>query len=93
MTAFFRNFLAPRYAGRLSFRGTLRPLEGVTLQPMVWISRPGTYALGGWVLETEVGEVPSVPQDDSGASWRSRHRYLQRSPLGDIPCVIICDIE
>ncbi|KAF8078759.1 ER-golgi trafficking TRAPP I complex 85 kDa subunit-domain-containing protein [Lyophyllum atratum] len=53
------NLLPPPYTGRLTFRGTLDPLQTTTIQPDLWITRPGTYGLSGWSLETEVLETSS----------------------------------
>ncbi|KAH7928488.1 hypothetical protein BV22DRAFT_1082749 [Leucogyrophana mollusca] len=69
------NHLRPRYAGRLTFRGTLKPSEAISIPSKIWITRPGIYALNGWRLETEVGEVR--PSQDGEATWRTRHLYLQ----------------
>ncbi|KAH7912583.1 ER-golgi trafficking TRAPP I complex 85 kDa subunit-domain-containing protein [Hygrophoropsis aurantiaca] len=68
------NHLLPRYAGRLTFRGTLKPAETITISSKIWITRPGIYVLNGWRLETEVGEILTGDQEPT---WRTRHRYLQ----------------
>ena len=49
--------LPARYTGRLTHKRILAPLERVTIDAKLWISRPGVYALDGWTVETEVGEV------------------------------------
>ncbi|KDQ30937.1 hypothetical protein PLEOSDRAFT_1027421, partial [Pleurotus ostreatus PC15] len=50
----FETRMPPPYYGRMTFRGTLQPTEQRSVQARVCISRPGTYSLGGWHLETEV---------------------------------------
>jgi hypothetical protein len=87
--------MGPRYSGRLTFRGTLQPLGAVTLQPMVWITHPGTYSLGGWLLKTEVGDTSSSPtmDGDGNDAWRTRSRYSQHSPTGDASCITVCDVK
>jgi len=62
-------------------------MQVLSLNPKVWITRPGTYALGGWLLETEVGETA-----DRGV-WQTRLRYLQGPPVGDWACVTIADAK
>ncbi|KII93831.1 hypothetical protein PLICRDRAFT_36073 [Plicaturopsis crispa FD-325 SS-3] len=79
------DILPPRYCGRLTFRGTLQPSEVAIVHPELWITRPGTYALGGWRLETEVGEHSEV--------WRTRHRYAQASSPNDRSSVTVSDIS
>ncbi|KAJ7125714.1 ER-golgi trafficking TRAPP I complex 85 kDa subunit-domain-containing protein [Mycena crocata] len=69
----------PTYTGRLTFRGTLQPLESIRIAPKIWVVCPGTYALSGWRLETEVLE-PSGRGDDP----QIRHRYQEQPPLGSI---------
>jgi len=80
------DLLPPQYSGRLTFRGTLKPMQILSLNPTVWITRPGTYALVGWLLETEVGET----FDTSG--WQTRLRYVQGPPVGDRASVTVIDI-
>jgi len=83
------HLLPPRYSGRLTFRGTIRPTEVATLKPTVLISRPGSYSLAGWCVETEVGE--DITGDNTG--WRTRHRYVQTSTAGDLSCITVCDVH
>ncbi|KAJ7103664.1 ER-golgi trafficking TRAPP I complex 85 kDa subunit-domain-containing protein [Mycena belliarum] len=71
------DVLPPNYTGRLTFRGTLQPLESTSIIPKIWVVCPGTYALSGWRLETEVLEPSS-----SGEDVRPRHRYQEESPIG-----------
>ncbi|KAJ7092588.1 ER-golgi trafficking TRAPP I complex 85 kDa subunit-domain-containing protein [Mycena epipterygia] len=73
------DLLPPAYTGRLTFRGTLKPLELTRITPKIWVVCPGTYALSGWRLETEVLET-SIGGDDA----RVRHRYQEESSLGSI---------
>ena len=59
------------YCGQLTYRTTLEPTQYTTFSAVAWISRPGTYALGAWLTETEVLETntPNIEQ--------VRHRYSQ----------------
>lgn len=72
-----RNAQSPTYAGRLTFRGTLKPLESSRITPKIWVVCPGTYALSGWRLETEV--VETVSEEDA---VRILHRYQEEPALG-----------
>ncbi|KAF9056514.1 ER-golgi trafficking TRAPP I complex 85 kDa subunit-domain-containing protein [Panaeolus papilionaceus] len=79
------SLLAPPYKGRLTFHGTLDPSQIVTLTPKIWIRRPGAYALGGWILETEI-----IP--DSSARSTKPIRHIQESPPDtELACIIISD--
>ncbi|KZP10535.1 hypothetical protein FIBSPDRAFT_1051266 [Athelia psychrophila] len=80
------DLLPPPYSGRLTFRGALEPMQSITLLPTVWITRPGTYSLAGWRLETEVGEV------NDGGAWRTRQRFVQGPPAGDSSCISVSNI-
>ncbi|KAI0068320.1 hypothetical protein BV25DRAFT_1793504 [Artomyces pyxidatus] len=64
----------PSWVGRLTYRGTLEPLQHVTVRPTLHVARPDTYSLGGWQLETEVGQEPRPSQD---RNWRTKYRYLE----------------
>ncbi|KAF7320299.1 hypothetical protein MKEN_00814700 [Mycena kentingensis (nom. inval.)] len=70
------DMLPPSYSGRVTFRGTLQPLEYARIAPRMWIASPGTYALSGWRLETEVLE--------KDAQDTVRHRYEEEQTLGSI---------
>ncbi|KAJ7932534.1 ER-golgi trafficking TRAPP I complex 85 kDa subunit-domain-containing protein [Mycena leptocephala] len=70
----------PAYTGRLTFRGTLKPLESSRITPKIWVVCPGTYALSGWRLETEVLEPAANVDEDV----RIRHRYQEEPSLGFI---------
>ncbi|KAF7339581.1 hypothetical protein MSAN_02172600 [Mycena sanguinolenta] len=71
------NGQRPNYTGRLTFRGTLKPLESSRITPKIWVVCPGTYALSGWRLETEVLEQATEKDD-----VRIRHRYQEEPSLG-----------
>ncbi|KAJ6519689.1 ER-golgi trafficking TRAPP I complex 85 kDa subunit-domain-containing protein [Mycena sanguinolenta] len=79
------NGQRPNYTGRLTFRGTLKPLESSRITPKIWVVCPGTYALSGWRLETEVLEQPTEKDD-----VRIRHRYQEEPSLG---FVTVSDIQ
>ncbi|KAJ6604519.1 ER-golgi trafficking TRAPP I complex 85 kDa subunit-domain-containing protein [Mycena vulgaris] len=70
------DVLPPAYTGRLTYRGKLQPLESTRITPKIWVVCPGTYALSGWRLESEVLETS--PSGDVGV----RHRYQEESSLG-----------
>ncbi|KAL4266576.1 ER-golgi trafficking TRAPP I complex 85 kDa subunit-domain-containing protein [Pleurotus pulmonarius] len=78
--------MPPPYYGRMTFRGTLQPTEQCSVQARVRVSRPGTYSLGGWRLETEVLEL-----DNSDTPPRVRHQYLQECPATYGPCMTVSD--
>ncbi|KAJ7630805.1 ER-golgi trafficking TRAPP I complex 85 kDa subunit-domain-containing protein [Roridomyces roridus] len=48
------DLLPPSYSGRLTFRGTLKPMESARVAPKIW------YALSGWRIETEVLDASTV---------------------------------
>jgi len=79
--------LPPSYTGRLTFRGKIAPLQVVTVRSNMWVSKPGTYSLGGWTLETE---IPIEQAEGSKQSTRNRI-YLQESSPEDKICVVICE--
>ncbi|KAG5647603.1 hypothetical protein DXG03_008956 [Asterophora parasitica] len=84
------DLLPPPYTGRLTYRGTLDPSRTITLRPELWITRPGTYGLGGWTLETEVLETSSSPDEIEG---RIRHRYKQESRPDDRSSLVVYDAQ
>jgi len=73
------DLLPPAYTGRLTFRGTLKPLESTRITPKIWVVCPGTYALSGWRLETEVLDTPPGEAD-----VRILHRYQEEPSFGSI---------
>lgn len=85
-----RHLLPPQYSGRLTFRGTLLPSQMVTVRPKLWITRPGTYSLSGWRVETEVEEGTS---STAPGVWQTRQRYSQSPPEGNLSCVTVYDIQ
>ncbi|KAJ6621602.1 ER-golgi trafficking TRAPP I complex 85 kDa subunit-domain-containing protein [Mycena sp. CBHHK59/15] len=82
------DLLPPAYTGRLTFRGTLQPSEFLTISPKIWVVCPGTYALSGWRLETEVLEVSSLKADAE-----IRHRYLEEPSLASIVSITVSDTQ
>lgn len=62
--------------GRLTYRGTLKPLQSATVTPTLYVPRPDTYRLGGWDLDSEVLE--NGPE--GGPGHRTRFRYSQGPP-------------
>uniref|UniRef100_A0A0W0FGI2 Uncharacterized protein n=1 Tax=Moniliophthora roreri TaxID=221103 RepID=A0A0W0FGI2_MONRR len=72
------------YSGRLTHRGLLKPLQNTSLEARLWITRPGSYVLGGWCLKTEVLE-PSSATDEGVVV---RHRYMQEPPESRVRIVV-----
>ena len=81
-----RTSLPAAYCGRVTFRGALEPLQSMSVHAQMSVTRPGTYALSGWRLETEVGE----PGMKDGV-WRVRHRYEQSAPSDDKSSIVVSD--
>lgn len=81
-SARYRDLAPPSWIGRLTFRGTLEPMQHVTLTPTLLVTGPDTYALEGWQLEVEVGQK-------TGQSWRTIYRYLEKPPRAHRPCVTV----
>ncbi|KAG7099059.1 hypothetical protein E1B28_000934 [Marasmius oreades] len=72
------------YTGRTTYRGIIKPYQDTSVEVKLWISRPGSYVLGGWRLETEVLE-------DEGA--HVRHRYVQEPSAEEtqtLPRIVVC---
>lgn len=82
------RYLSPPYLGRLTFRGTISPSELVTVQPHLWITRPGSYSLSGWSLETEI----SIPSRNGDSNGRTK-RYLQKPSAENIISVLVCNTQ
>ncbi|KAF8273905.1 ER-golgi trafficking TRAPP I complex 85 kDa subunit-domain-containing protein [Lactarius quietus] len=72
----------PSWIGRLTFRGTLEPMQHTILKPTLFATGPDTYALDGWQLEVEVGQ-----KTDQG--WQTIYRYLEKPPRDHRPCVTV----
>jgi trafficking protein particle complex subunit 8 len=73
------------YCGRLTYRAILEPTQYTSFPALVWIGRPGTYALGAWRVETEVLEI--------GAIEHARHRYSQEPSLEDNPFMTVSHVR
>jgi hypothetical protein len=80
-----RDLAPPSWIGRLTFRGTLEPMQHVTLTPTLLVTGPDTYALACWQLEVEVGQ-----KTDQG--WRTIYRYLEKPSKAHQPCVTVVAI-
>lgn len=72
----------------MTFRGVLEPLRSTSVHAQMCVTRPGTYALSGWRLETEVGE-PGMKD----GSWQVRHRYEQTAPADDKSSIVVSDLS
>lgn len=89
--------LPPPYSVKLNFRGTIPPSGSVTLHPKLWFTRPGTYSLDGWRLDTEVYEQTedglhvTPPHPSSGAARQVRHRYTYERPISERTCIVVQD--
>lgn len=81
------HFPAP-YCGRMTFRGLLAPLQTTSVLAQLCATRPGTYVLSGWRLETEVGEP-----DTEGGLWQVRHHYEQRAVTDDSSSIVVSDLS
>ncbi|KAF9475629.1 hypothetical protein BDN70DRAFT_883515 [Pholiota conissans] len=83
------DFLPPPYLGRLTFRGTIPPSGTVTVQPRLWITRPGTYSLGGWTLETAI----CIPPSQDVQSSRARHYLQEPSTEQERVCAVVHNFQ
>jgi hypothetical protein len=88
LTKTTRNIPPLQYTGRLTFRGTLEPLEAKTVQPRVCITHPGEYGLGHWSLETQVLETSRTEGSES-----VRHRYQQEPSPDDRSSILFCNVD
>lgn len=77
-----KDLAPPSWIGRLTFRGTLEPMQHTILKPTLLATAPDTYALDGWQLEVEVGQ-----RTDQG--WQTLYRYLEKPSRDHRPCVIV----
>jgi hypothetical protein len=77
-----RSLAPPSWIGRLTFRGTLEPMQHVTLTPTLLVTWPDSYSLQGWQLEVEVGQK-------TDQSWRTIYRYLEKPSKAHRPCVTV----
>ena len=73
------------YAGRLTYRGILGPLQYIIVEPTLYAPRPDSYALSGWILETEVAQKET--------SWRPRSRYVQEPSSEDAACITVVNVS
>jgi len=82
------HILPPQYTGRRTFRGLVERSQTTELQARVWVYRPGTYSLDGWVVESEVGDL----QD---GTWKTRHRYSsqQHQASRGISCITVLSVS
>jgi len=76
--------LPTMYTGRPIFRGELGPCQVASVKPHLWVTRPGTYSLGGWSLET------NISLQFSGQRTRKRN-YLQSPSPSDNACIVVYD--
>ncbi len=84
-----RSLFPQSYAGRLTHRLQLEPCENSTLHVALLISKPGSYALDSWRVQSEVGELSSRFVEFDAHGWRARHRYEQGPPTGDHASVTV----
>ncbi|KAI0321379.1 ER-golgi trafficking TRAPP I complex 85 kDa subunit-domain-containing protein [Amylostereum chailletii] len=75
---------SPSWVGRLTFRGTILPLQYVTLKPQLHIQHPDTYSLDGWTLEVEV---------ENSLQGHHRSRYLSGPADSDQACITAVDVS
>jgi hypothetical protein len=81
-----KDLAPPSWIGRLTFRGTLEPMQHTLLKPTLLATGPDTYALDDWQLEVEVGL-----RTDQG--WQTIYRYLERPSRDHRPCVIVVAVS
>ncbi|KAG5652297.1 hypothetical protein H0H81_005519 [Sphagnurus paluster] len=81
------NLVPAPYTGRLAFRGTIDASKTTTIEPELWITRPGTYGLVGWSLETEVLET-SLDEIE-----KVLHRYKQVWSQEDKSSIVVCNAQ
>jgi hypothetical protein len=67
--------LPTMYTGRPIFRGELGPCQSASVKPRLWVTRPGTYSLGEWSLETEI----SLQLSDGPGQRTRKRKYLQKA--------------
>lgn len=67
-------------------RGELAPCQVVIIKPRLWVTRPGTYKLDGWTLQTEI-----VLQLSDKSDKNVRRSYLQRPLPTDDACIMVYD--
>lgn len=60
-------------------------MQHVNLTPTLLVTGPDTYALESWQLEVEVGQ-------ETGQSWRTIYRYLEKPTKAHPPCVTVVAI-
>jgi hypothetical protein len=77
-----RSLAPPSWIGRLTFHGTLEPMQRVTLTPTLLVTGPDSYSLQGWQLGVEVGQ-------ETDQSWRTIYRYLEKPSEAHRPCVTV----
>ncbi|KAH9082196.1 hypothetical protein EDB83DRAFT_2336975 [Lactarius deliciosus] len=77
-----KGLAPPSWIGRLTFRGTLEPMQHTVLKPTLLATGPDMYTLDGWQLEVEVGQ-----RTDRG--WQTIYRYLEKPSRDHRPCVTV----
>ncbi|KAH8982598.1 ER-golgi trafficking TRAPP I complex 85 kDa subunit-domain-containing protein [Lactarius akahatsu] len=77
-----KSLAPPSWIGRLTFRGTLEPMQHTVLKPTLLATGPDMYTLDGWQLEVEVGQ-----RTDQG--WQTIYRYLEKPSRDHRPCVTV----
>lgn len=75
------------YSGRRIFRGELAPCQVVNVKPHLWVTRPGTYSLCGWSLDTEI----SIPLSDGSGQRTQKRNYTQRPFSIDDAGIVVYD--
>lgn len=75
--------LSPRYIGRLTHRAEIQPRSAATVHTKVWVTRPGSFRLSDWTVETQV---------DTSERTSIRHlRYIQVPPVEHLACFSVID--
>ncbi|KAI9460993.1 ER-golgi trafficking TRAPP I complex 85 kDa subunit-domain-containing protein [Lactarius psammicola] len=81
-----KDLAPPSWIGRLTFRGTLEPMQHTVLKPTLLATGPDTYVLNGWQLEVEVGR-----RTDQG--WQTIYRYLEKPSRDRRSCVTVVAVS
>lgn len=77
--------LSPRYIGRLTHRAEIQPHSIATVHTKVWVSRPGSFRLNDWTVDTQV---------HTSERTNIRHlRYVQGPPVDHLACFSVVDIS
>lgn len=85
------DILPPIYLGQLTQRTILEPLGNATIFAKISATRPGTYGIIGWRVETDVlennGSDPAIDTTGNCVNFTEQHikrRYVEVCPIHNI---------